>query len=277
MVQVLLLNVGVALSNYQGESIMTIQRYNPELEDVQGLSCAGVVKDDEGDFVTHVDHVEIVGKLRKELLDHQFQNDCSSGTDKCDCSEKNGYPCYRHLDHEYRKLFALNTDMVAEVEKKVELIELSKRIFRAECDRSHNLAEDLERLQVALDVSLNPTDLTAGLIVRAFWRRAHMYRNDYDKELPRGKVPTPLLCSMQTALLLLNMQGSEIDKRVDASSQNKVLLEAIEWALGANGDFPPQPEGKGKYWWRNELAERAGLKWSGVEYVSVQALKEVEG
>lgn len=58
-----------------------------------------------------------IEELRAEVTEHRFQNDCSSGSEKCDCSEKNGYPCYRHIDHEYRKLFELNTKITAEVER----------------------------------------------------------------------------------------------------------------------------------------------------------------
>ena len=47
------------------------------------------------------------------------------------------------------------------------------------------------------------------------------------------------------------------------SSEIVRLLRAIEWALGTNGRFRPRPEGKGNYWWRVELAKRAGIYWDG--------------
>jgi hypothetical protein len=34
--------------------------------------------------------------------------------------------------------------------------------------------------------------------------------------------------------------------------------DAILWALGAEGEFAPQPPTHGRYWWRRELRERAG-------------------
>ena len=42
---------------------------------------------------------------------------------------------------------------------------------------------------------------------------------------------------------------------------------AIEWALGSRDDFRAQGTMDGKYWWRGELAERAGLAWSGSEWI----------
>lgn len=45
--------------------------------------------------------------------------------------------------------------------------------------------------------------------------------------------------------------------------------DAIEWALGANGDFPDREPGDGAYWWRSELQRRAGLEWDGKKFVSV--------
>ena len=45
------------------------------------------------------------------------------------------------------------------------------------------------------------------------------------------------------------------------------LYDAVTWALGANGEFRTQGTMDGPYWWRGELAERAGLKWNGERYV----------
>lgn len=41
--------------------------------------------------------------------------------------------------------------------------------------------------------------------------------------------------------------------------RRRQLREAIEWALGENGEFRQKPEGAGNYWWRKELRQRAGL------------------
>ena len=43
-------------------------------------------------------------------------------------------------------------------------------------------------------------------IIRAFWRRIHAYRNDYERELPRP-LPVEFKASMETALLLLDRLG----------------------------------------------------------------------
>lgn len=40
----------------------------------------------------------------------------------------------------------------------------------------------------------------------------------------------------------------------------KRLRGAVDWALGERDFFPSRPEGKGAYWWRIELRERAGAK-----------------
>jgi len=46
----------------------------------------------------------------------------------------------------------------------------------------------------------------AELIVRAFWRRIHVYRNDYLKELD-DPIPVELLAAMLTSLLLLDSKS----------------------------------------------------------------------
>lgn len=40
--------------------------------------------------------------------------------------------------------------------------------------------------------------------------------------------------------------------------QNRVLREAVIWALGYH-DFRERQEGEGPYWWRRELMHRSGL------------------
>ena len=40
--------------------------------------------------------------------------------------------------------------------------------------------------------------------------------------------------------------------------QNRVLAEAVIWALGYH-DFRERQEGEGPYWWRRELMHRSGL------------------
>lgn len=43
---------------------------------------------------------------------------------------------------------------------------------------------------------------------------------------------------------------------------------ALLWAMGGPGsDFRGRKEGEGGYWWRKELSQRAGMTWSGAEYV----------
>ncbi len=52
------------------------------------------------------------------------------------------------------------------------------------------------------------------------------------------------------------------------------FYDALTWALGANGDFATQGTLDGKYWWRGELAERAGLTWDGARYVAAGVPQE---
>jgi len=52
----------------------------------------------------------------------------------------------------------------------------------------------------------------------------------------------------------------------EPAQQAARLYNAVTWALGANGAFTPQGTMDGKYWWRGELAERAGLEWDGQQY-----------
>ena len=50
-------------------------------------------------------------------------------------------------------------------------------------------------------------------------------------------------------------------ERDAALARVETLLDALNWAMGANGTFPFREEGQGAYWWRTELRERAGLVW----------------
>jgi len=55
------------------------------------------------------------------------------------------------------------------------------------------------------------------------------------------------------------------------------FLEAIRWALGTRGEFRPQMTMDGLYWWRGELAERAGLVYDGANYIVRAAAAMDEG
>lgn len=50
-------------------------------------------------------------------------------------------------------------------------------------------------------------------------------------------------------------------------AENARMYEALTWALGANGDFRTQRTVEGPFYWRGELAERAGLFWNGEHYL----------
>ena len=58
-----------------------------------------------------------------------------------------------------------------------------------------------------------------------------------------------------------------MDLHTEAADEIERLQAALTWALGANGDFRQRGTMDGAFWWRGELAERAGLKWDGAQYV----------
>lgn len=58
-----------------------------------------------------------------------------------------------------------------------------------------------------------------------------------------------LLSSSHELLRIATAQQAELTR----------LREAIFWALGVNGEFPPREDGDGPYWWRMELRKRAGI------------------
>lgn len=45
------------------------------------------------------------------------------------------------------------------------------------------------------------------------------------------------------------------------TEEKEGLEKALNWALGVAGDFRLREDGEGAYWWRKELAERAGLSY----------------
>ena len=52
------------------------------------------------------------------------------------------------------------------------------------------------------------------------------------------------------------------------------LMDAITWALGANGDFAERGPNDAAFWWRSELRRRAGLDWDGEKYVEVELVEK---
>jgi hypothetical protein len=49
--------------------------------------------------------------------------------------------------------------------------------------------------------------------------------------------------------------------------------QALVWALGAGDDFRLRGDTDGPYWWRRELAQRAGLEWDGEKFIDAAAGK----
>ena len=83
-------------------------------------------------------------QIKAISVDHDdllFQNDCHSGTDVCECSQKNGYPCYRHIDFEYRRLFALNTETTVNLKLLEETVKLQHTAITTSEKRGHDKAE----------------------------------------------------------------------------------------------------------------------------------------
>jgi hypothetical protein len=71
--------------------------------------------------------------------------------------------------------------------------------------------------------------------------------------------------------LKLNEKTSKLSNAEMELARLQALLDeymdAITWALGANGDFRSRNDGEGSYWWRKELQERAGLVWNGEKFI----------
>lgn len=60
------------------------------------------------------------------------------------------------------------------------------------------------------------------------------------------------------------------------AAERERWMAAVSWALGTNGDFRAQGTMEGRYWWRGELAERAGLRWDGAQWVDAGPNVEVK-
>ena len=69
-------------------------------------------------------------------------------------------------------------------------------------------------------------------------------------------------------LLDVPTMGHDAGCVIEAAEEIKRLRAAIVWALGAGDEFKPQGTMDGKYWWRGELASRAGMQWNGDKYVT---------
>lgn len=78
---------------------------------------------------------------------------------------------------------------------------------------------------------------------------------DIHVNLPVDVLPEPY----RSAVNLRNL--NEVLESMGRTKAERIiqLENAIRWALGENGDFPPREEGQGAYWWRTELRRRAGL------------------
>jgi hypothetical protein len=66
------------------------------------------------------------------------------------------------------------------------------------------------------------------------------------------------LAAVSADLSLVQNQNDELSRTVAR------LRDAILWALGEQGEFPPEPDGepgkpRRRYWWRSELRSRAGM------------------
>ncbi len=67
---------------------------------------------------------------------------------------------------------------------------------------------------------------------------------------------------------LATLRASTASVQADQRAELERLRAAVLWALGVGDDFPQRPEGAGLYWWRHELAKRAGIEWNGTAFVS---------
>lgn len=69
-----------------------------------------------------------------------------------------------------------------------------------------------------------------------------------------------------------NKLAKQLDRIAPAQAADALdaarLWDALVWALGAGDDFPGHDPAKGAYWWRKELAQRAGMEWDGEKFVA---------
>ena len=71
----------------------------------------------------------------------------------------------------------------------------------------------------------------------------------------------------ELAALRARVEAAERDRESAAYRENELQLRvfelgrAINWALGCEGDFAARKDGQGAYYWRKELADRAGLRY----------------
>ncbi len=67
----------------------------------------------------------------------------------------------------------------------------------------------------------------------------------------------------------------ELSSRAEAAEkQVRDMLDALNWALGTTGEFRPSGVGTGPFWWRAELAARAGLTFDREAHTYRLLLKE---
>ena len=107
-------------------------------------------------------HQEVIDSLLAKLTEREFEWDCDSGSEKCLLSEKSGYPCYRHIDHEYRKLFELNTNTTNQLSEAHE----ENKNLRRKNDNWLEMTEELnEKLSEAQEERKESESACADLMV----------------------------------------------------------------------------------------------------------------
>lgn len=65
-----------------------------------------------------------------------------------------------------------------------------------------------------------------------------------------------------------------VEVELTPKGRTERLMDAITWALGANGDFAERGPNDAAFWWRSELRRRAGLDWDGEKYVDVELVEK---
>lgn len=74
-------------------------------------------------------------------------------------------------------------------------------------------------------------------------------------------------------------RASLAEGKAEPAPDDRRLFDAIVWALGAHetDGFRESYAGDGPYWWRAELAQRAGLVWDGEKYVAALSPPSMDG
>lgn len=119
-----------------------------------------------------------------------------------------------------------------------------------------------------------------------FDRRLALQQASYEREIAIEREAERERCaklcdSLQYATYRTPVNCAEAIRagKSEPALDERRLFDAIVWALGAHetDGFRESYAGDGPYWWRAELAQRAGLVWDGEKYVAALSPPSMDG